>query len=148
MSISKTSSVRPAACRTALFAFGCALSLALVQTPALKAADPAAPQAPAVKAPSLPVTATFEKVAGAERGPYVLKLKNVSQDTLKVTAKILLSVAFHMGSKHWDLPEHAIDPGQVWSIPDLSAGDKITLTAEGFAPLELTVPQGAPEPPR
>jgi hypothetical protein len=140
MSISNTSSTRSAACRTALIALGCACSLAIVQMPALKAADPAAWQPLADKAPSLPLTATFEKVTGAERGPYVLKLKNVSQDTLKVTAKILLSVAFHMGSKHWDLPEHAIDPGQVWSIPDLSAGDKVTLTAQGFAPLELVVP--------
>jgi hypothetical protein len=148
MSISKTSSARSAACRTALIALGCALSLALVQTPALKAADPAAPQAPAVKAPSLPVTATFEKVAGAESGPYVLNLKNVSQDALKVSAKILLAVAFHMDSKARIVPAHVIDPGQVWSIADLAAGDRITLTAEGFSPLELTVPQGTPEPPR
>jgi hypothetical protein len=108
--------------------------------PALKAADAAATPPMAGKAPSLPLTATFDKVVGAEKGPYVLKLKNDSKDAMRVSAKILLSVAFHMGSKHWDLPEHVIDPGQVWSIPDLSAGDKVTITAQGFAPLELVVP--------
>jgi hypothetical protein len=137
--ITNTSSPRSAACRIALIALGCAC-LAIVQMPALKAADAAATTPMAIKAPSLPLTATFDKVVGAEKGPYVLKLKNDSKAELKVTAKILLSVAFHMGSKHWDLPEHVIASGQVWSIPDLSAGDKITVTAEGYAPLELVVP--------
>ena len=108
--------------------------------PALKAADAAAMPPMAGKAPSLPLTATFEKGTAREMGPYVLKFKNDSKDALKVSAKILLSVAFHMGSKNWDLPEHVIDPGQVWAIPDLSAGDKISITAQGFAPLELVVP--------
>ena len=108
--------------------------------PALKAADAAAVPPPADKAPSLPLTATFEKGTATDKGPYVLKLTNTSKDTVKVNAKILLSVAFHMGSKNWDLPEHAIEAGQVWTIPDLSAGDKITVTAPGFAPLELVVP--------
>jgi hypothetical protein len=140
MITSNTSSTRSAACRTALIALGFACSFAIVLLPALRAADSAAvPQAD--KAPTLPLTSTFEKgTAGEKGGPYVLKLTNTSKDSLKVTAKILLSVAFHMGSKHWDLPEHAIDPGQGWSISDLSAGDKITLTAKGFAPLELVVP--------
>jgi hypothetical protein len=139
MITSNISSTRPAACRNALIALGCAFSLALVSMPALKAADAAAVPPPAVKAPSLPLTSTFEKGTAAERGPYVLKLTNTSKDALKVNAKILLSVAFHMGSKNWDLPEHVIGPGQVWTIPDLTAGDKVTITAPGFAPLELTV---------
>ncbi|HUJ42693.1 MAG TPA: hypothetical protein VLW52_03695 [Opitutaceae bacterium] len=144
MSTSQPSSPRSAACRTALFAFACACTLALTPAQAVKAADTAAPAAPAVKAPSLPVTATFDKVANAERGPYVLKVTNNAKDTLKVSAKILLSVAFHMGSKHWDLPEQAIEPGKAWTIPDLTAGDKVTLLAQGYAPLELVVPQGTP----
>ena len=111
-----------------------------MQMPALMAADAAATTPMAGKAPALPLTTTFEKVVGAEKGPYVLKLKNDSKDALKVEAKILLSVAFHMGSKHWDLPEYTIAAGQTWAIPDLSAGDKITVTAQGFAPLELVVP--------
>lgn len=138
--ITNTSSPRSAACRTALIALGCAFSLVLVSMPALKAADTAAVPPMAGKAPSLPLTTTFEKGTAREMGPYVLKLKNDSKDALKVNVKILLSVAFHMGSKHWDLPEHVIDPGQVWTVPDLSAGDKISITAQGFAPLELVVP--------
>lgn len=148
MITSNASSTRSAACRTALIALGCACSLAIVQIPALKAADTAASQPPADKAPSLPLTATFEKVTGAERGPFVLKLKNVSEDALKVSAKILLSVAYHMESKARNLPEHVIDPGQVWTIPDLAAADKVTITAKGFSPLELIVPPGAPDSPR
>ena len=139
MIIPNTSSTRSAACRTALIALGCAFTLALVSMPALKAADAAAVPPPADKAPSLPLTATFEKGTGAERGPYVLKLTNASKDALKVNAKILLSVAFHGDSKARNLPEHVIDPGQTWIIPDLAAADKVIITAQGFAPLELTV---------
>ena len=144
MTMSQISSPRAAAYRTALFAFGCALSLVLVQTAALKAADPAGPDAPAVKARSLPVTTTVEKVANAESGPYVLNVKNTSPDALKVSAKVLLAVAFHMDSKARNVPAHVIDPGQTWKIADLAAGDRIVLTAEGFAALEVTVPQGTP----
>jgi len=101
-----------------------------------------------MKAPSLPVTAVFDKSANAERGPYVLTVTNNAKDTLKVSAKILLSVAFHMGSKNWDLPEQAIEPGKTWTIPELTAGDKVTLLAQGYAPLELIVPKGTAEPPK
>jgi hypothetical protein len=142
MITSNTSSARSTMGRIALLALGCAfaINLAVVQVPAVKAAETAALQPAADKAPALPLTATFEKGTAADKGPYVLKLTNTSKDTVKVSAKILLSVAFHMGSKNWDLPEHAIEAGQVWTIPDLSAGDKITVTAPGFAPLELVVP--------
>lgn len=145
MSISNTSSIRSAACRIALLALGCAFSLALVQMPALKAAALATLQPLADKAPSLPLTATFEKVTGVESGPYVLKLTNVSKDALKVSAKILLSVAYHMESKARIVPAHVIDPGQVWTILDLAATDKVIITAEGFSPLELVVPQSVPD---
>jgi hypothetical protein len=148
MITANTSSTRSATCRTALIALGCACGLAIVQIPALKAADAAALQPLADKAPSLPLTATFEKVTGAERGPYVLKLTNVSKDAVKASAKILLSVAFHMELKARNLPAHVIDPGQVWTIPDLAAADKVIITAKGYAPLELAVPQGTPDPPR
>jgi hypothetical protein len=133
------SSIRPAICRSALIALGCAFSLALIPTAAVKAADTVALQPLATVAPSLPLTATFEKVTGAEKGPFVLKLKNDSKNTIKASAKILLAVAFHSESKARNLPEHAIDAGQVWTIPDLVAQDKVTITANGFAPLELTV---------
>jgi hypothetical protein len=131
-----TSSLR----RAALLALGCAFSLALSQAPALNAADTGTLQPLADKAPALPVTSTFDKVTGGEAGPYVLKLKNTSGDTLKVSAKILLAVAFHADSKARMVPEHAIAAGDTWSIPDLAAGDKVVLTAKGFDPLEIVVP--------
>ena len=128
--IAKTSS----SLRSALITLGCAL-LAMVTVPAMNAADAAKPAA------KLPVTATFEKVTTAEAGPpYVLHLKNESKDALKVSGKVLLSVAFHSSSKARNVPEHVIAAGATFSIGELAANDKVILTAEGFAPLELTVP--------
>ncbi len=130
-----------ALCKTALIALGCALAFAIVPTPALKATESSALQPLAAeKGKSLPVTTSFEKVKGGESGPYVLKLKNVSKDALKVSAKVLLSVAFHADSKARKVPEHVIEAGQVWSIPDLAAADKVIITAAGFDPLEVVVP--------
>jgi hypothetical protein len=140
MIIATLASTRPPLRRIALIALGCAFSLALIPMQTLKGADGAALQPLADKAPSLPLTATFEKVTGGENGPFVLKLKNDSKDAVKVTTKILLSVAFHADSKAKHLPAHTIKAGQVWSIPDLAAADKLILTAEGFAPLEIVVP--------
>ena len=138
MTNSTASSPRSVACRTALIAFGCLLSIVFLQLPALKGAD-AAPSCPACKAPALPLTSTFEKATG-ETGPYLLKLQNSSKDTIKASAKILLSVAFHADNKARILNEQAIAPGQTWTIPGLAAADRVTITARGFCPLELTVP--------
>lgn len=127
--------------KTALITLGCALAFAVAPTPALNAADSAALQSLAAeKGKSLPVTTTFEKVKGGESGPYVLKVKNVSKGALNVSAKVLLSVAFHADSKARKVPEHVIEAGQVWSIPDLAAADKVIIASEGFDPLEVVVP--------
>jgi len=91
-------------------------------------------------APALPVTTSFEKVAGTEGAPYVLMVKNTSQDTLTVTAKVLLSVTFHAENKARNLPAQGIEAGKEWKISDLSADDKVILSAPGFATLEVTVP--------
>jgi hypothetical protein len=124
--------------RTALAALGCAFALGCVQIPA-RAATPTTLTPLDDKAPSLPVTASFAKADG-EDGPYVLSLKNTSDSSIKVSAKILLSVYFHADSKAKIIPEHAIDAGQVWTVSGLAANDKVIVTATGFAPLELTVP--------
>jgi hypothetical protein len=121
-----------------LAALSCALALSFAQAPSARAAGTAALVPMDDKAPSLPLTATFAK-ADADTGPYVLNLKNTSDGALKVTAKILLSVYFHADSKSRNLPDHAIDPGQVWTIPGLAANDRVTISAAGYAPLELTV---------
>jgi hypothetical protein len=126
--------------RAAMIAFGCALGLALSQGTALKAASGAQLRSLDDKAPALPLTATFSKVEGAESGPYVLKLENTSKDTLKVTAQVLTSLPSHANSRTRDVPEHVLEPGQAETIADLAASDKVTVTAPGYAPLELTVP--------
>jgi hypothetical protein len=125
---------------TALIALACAFGLAVVQVPAMKAADTTALRPMDDKAPSLPLSYTFEKVTDGDNGPYLLKLTNTSNDTIKASAQVLLSVASHANTKVRDIPEHAIDPGQVWTIDQLAATDKVTITAKDFAPLELTVP--------
>ncbi len=125
---------------SALMALSCALCLAIVQIPAVKAADAVALRPVEDKAPSLPLSYSFEKVTDGENGPYLLKLKNTSNDAVRASAQILSSVASHENSKVRNIPEHAIDPGQVWTIDELAATDKVTISATGFAPLELTVP--------
>jgi hypothetical protein len=114
-------------------------ALALVQAPAAHATGSATMTALDDKAPSLPVATTFAKSEG-EDGPYVLSVKNTSNSSIKVSAKVLLSVYFHADSKAKNIPEHSIDAGQTWTIPGLAANDKVTLMGTGFAPLELTVP--------
>lgn len=126
--------------RATLSALGCALSLLLIQAPVLRAADTAALSPLDDKAPALPLSPAFEKVANGENGPYVLKLTNISKDSIKAAAQILASVTFHATAKERNIPEQVIDPGQVWTITELAATDKIVISAKGFAPLELTVP--------
>jgi hypothetical protein len=123
----------------ALAALSCALACATAGSPTLHARDAGTLAALDDKAPSLPLTSSFDKSSGDD-GPYILSLKNTSDSSLKVSAKVLLSVYFHADSKARNVPEHVIDPGQVWTIPGLAANDKVVLTAPGFAPLELTVP--------
>jgi hypothetical protein len=122
----------------ALASLGCAFYIA--QVPSARASGTAALVAMDDKAPSLPLTASFDKVADADTGPYILSLKNTSNAEVKVSAKILLSVYFHDDRRSRDIPEHAIGPGEVWTINHLAAADKVTVSAAGFAPLELTVP--------
>jgi hypothetical protein len=121
-------------------ALGCALSLAFVQVPAARAGDTPALRTLDDQAPSLPLSTSFEKGTDPDVGPYILNLKNTSKDAIKISIKIHLSVAFHASTKDRNIPDHVIDPGQVWSVSDLAAGDKVTVSAQGFAPLELTVP--------
>lgn len=131
---------RRALTRPTLIIAGCLFGLALAFAPALQAAPDEAKAKVGEKAQALPLTATFAKDKNAEGPPYTLTLKNVSATTVKVKAKILLAVAFHADNKAKNLPEHAIDAGKDWSIPGLAAQDKVILTAEGHAPLELVVP--------
>jgi hypothetical protein len=124
--------------RLSLVALCTAAAAALIAPTAR--ADAQAPRALDDKAPALPLTVSYDKVSGTEDPPYVLKLKNVSKDPITVSAKVSPSVTFHAVEKTRDVPAHTIDAGQEWSIPGLAASDKVTVTAPGYAPLELTVP--------
>jgi len=126
-------------CRTGLIALGCTLGLAIAGAPAARAADAAAPSRLADKAPSLPVSYTFEKVTEGESGPYELHLKNTSSEALAVDAQVTSSVTFHANAKTRSLSGN-IEPGQVWTVTELAASDKVVVSAKGYAPLELTVP--------
>lgn len=93
------------------------------------------------KAAPLPVSTSFKKVSsGEDRGQSVLRVKNTSHDAIKVAAAIVESVTFHANPKNRTVPEHQIEPGKDWKIEGLARGDKVTLTAAGFEPLEVTVP--------
>ena len=127
------------ASKTALLILGSAFSLALFSTPALRAADPATP--PAAAAKKLPLTAMIEKAAHpAENAPpFILKLKNDSSASIKVSGKVLLSVHAHNMDKARLVPAHVVEAGQTMTITDLAALDKVIVSADGFAPLEIEI---------
>ena len=126
--------------RSASIALGCAFGLVLLQVPAVNAANSPLMLPMADKAPALPVTATFEKVTTDGVNGYSLNLKNVSNDTLKLSVTITPSVTFHANAKVKTLPAYLVEAGQVWTIKGLVAEDKLSISAEGFSVLELTVP--------
>ena len=138
---SNTSSVRPALGSFAAIALGFSLALTLAQAPAMKAAGSVALRPLDDALPALPLTATFDKGDG-DNGPYILSLKNTSGDPIKASGTVALSVASHADKKTRDIPEHVVERGETWTIPGLASGDKVTITAAGVAPLELTVPSG------
>jgi hypothetical protein len=139
MTIPRTSTSRTSSF-AALLALACALVIAAAQTQATAATENAVLRPLADESPSLPVTTTFEKSADADSGPYVLKVLSVAKDTLVVNAKIVASVVSHGDTKERNLPAHTLEVGQTWSITGLAATDKVTLTAKGYASVELTVP--------
>ncbi len=102
--------------------------------------DASAPHRMADKGGVLPVKHTIEKNAAAKptEGPYVVTLTNTSAHVLKLTVKIDMSVAVHNRPKDKDLTQE-LAPGKEWKIDDLAAEDKLTVKAEGFEPLKLTV---------
>jgi hypothetical protein len=127
--------------KLSLLSISCAALLAFAAR-GLNAADlptvqPLADGAPAAAA-ALPLDVKIEKVADKEKA-FVVKLTNHSKDSLKVTAKVLLAVAFHGEERARRIPAHSIDAGKEWSIEDLAFDDHVVVSAEGFAPLEIKV---------
>jgi hypothetical protein len=90
------------------------------------------------KPAAVPVAATFAKAEG-DKGPYVLTLKSTSATTLKVNVVVAESIKSHAkpGQRKND---YTIEAGKSATVEALAAHDKVTVSAEGFAPLELTVP--------
>ncbi|HVZ63996.1 MAG TPA: hypothetical protein VG936_05355 [Lacunisphaera sp.] len=104
------------------------LTLAFVFAPAAQAAEPA-----------LPVTPKIEKTKATDHPPFVLTLKNDSKATLKLSAKVLLSVVAHNADKARAVPAQDVAAGATMKIADLAAMDKVIVTADGYAPLEIEV---------
>jgi len=77
--------------------------------------------------------------SGEAKGTQVLSLKNDSNEAITATATIVQSVTYHANAKTRTLPAHVVAAGEVWKIADLGMGDRITVAAEGFANLEVTV---------
>ena len=93
------------------------------------------------EAPSLPLTASFGMgEPGENGGPHTLTLTNTSEEALTVNATIIWSVVSHNRTKTIELPAQEMAAGGTWVIDDLAAEDRIVLTAEGYAKLELTTP--------
>ena len=121
-----------------LLALACLAGLPFVSVSAL-AIDDTTPQ-PRADAVALPLSHSFEKVESAHGTPFVLKVKNDSKTSLKLSGHVLLSVVNHAMDKARPLPEHTLEAGATWTIPELTADDRVVLKADGYAPLEIRVP--------
>lgn len=89
--------------------------------------------------PALPLTATFEKADGVN-GPYAVTLRNTSGNSIRASGSVSLNVGSTADRKIRDIPEHVVERAETWSIYGLSTGDRVTIEADGFASLALTVP--------
>jgi hypothetical protein len=130
----------PALGRSAVIALGCIFGLPTILVPATGANESGAALRPMDDSlPALPLTGTFEKEDG-DNGPYGLTLKNTSGNSIKASGIVLLNVGSNAYSKTKEVPEHVVARAETWTIYGLSTGDRVTIEADGFAPLTLTVP--------
>jgi hypothetical protein len=125
--------LRPAA------AAACLLGFALFH--GTLASSSAAPALVALddKLPDLPFTSDFSKGDG-DNGPNVLTLKNTGNADIRASGTVALAVASHGDRKTKDIPEKVVGRDESWTITSLASGDKVTITADGYAPLVLMVP--------
>lgn len=129
---------RPVFRSIALLALGGAFAFASLSL--ARAVDTAMLQRLADTAPAAPLKAAFTKDdSGKNEAPYTLTLTNTGAHAVKVAATIDLSVVVHNRPKSRDVAAQTIEPGKTLAIDDLAAGDKVTVTADGYAPLHLTV---------
>ena len=126
--------------RGTVIALGCVLGLAIAHVPASRAGESGAALRPLDDSlPALPLTADFEKADG-NNGPYALTLRNTSGNSIRASGSVLLNVGSDANRKTRDIPEHVVERAETWTIYGLSTGDRVTIEADGFAPLALTVP--------
>jgi hypothetical protein len=111
-----------------------------VSTLALGLVLPVSAQTPAEK-PALPLKVTFERdTSGKNEAPMVVHLANESKQELTVSAHIELSVVVHNRPKTRDVPAQKVPVAGAMTIENLAPEDKITLSAEGYAPMVVVVP--------
>jgi hypothetical protein len=130
--------------KAALLSFA-AISAAVAVPCSSALAAPAAETTPAHpmsdQAAKLPVEHSFAKeTSGDNKGLYTLTLKNTSAKPVKITATVDESVVSHNRPKTRTVTSPSVEPGKTWKIEALAAHDKVTLAADGFAPLQLVVP--------
>ena len=115
----------------------------LAAAPLLRAADHESHSAEK-HGQALPLAASFGKgKAGEHGGPYAVTLKNTGKKDLKLSAKIVQSVAAHNTAKTIDVPAHELKAGDSWTINDLAVEDRVVVTADGYDKLEVVVPPAA-----
>jgi len=125
--------------KAALFLVSSTLAISAATASAAPAPDRTL-QPLADKAMALPVKTSFEKVkAGENGGQFSLKVTNTSKESLKIAVAVVESVTTHSHPKNRTLPAQTVKAGDHVSVDDLAVGDKVTLSAEGFEPLVLTV---------
>jgi hypothetical protein len=90
------------------------------------------------KAP-VPVTVTFEKVAGDE-GPYVATVTNTSSGALTVQISVHQSVKSHNRPANVNHPEVTIAAGGSTTVKELASHDKVKIASKGHTEVEVVVP--------
>ena len=129
----------PSSSLRTLLAGSCLAAAAFLTGSAFAADSTSQPRADQAAA-ALPLSHSFEKSPDGGATPFVLKVKNDSKVTLQLSGHVLLSVVNHAMDKARKLPDHSLAAGQTWTISELTADDKVILSAPGYAPLEIRVP--------
>lgn len=140
MSSSTSSPSHPTFGRAAVIALGIVIGLAIVRVPESRASSNGALLRPLDDSlPALPFTASFGKADG-DNGPFEVTLRNTSGNSIRASGSVSLNVGSNADRKIRDIPEHVVERAETWSIYGLSTGDRLTIEADGFSPLALTVP--------
>jgi hypothetical protein len=130
----------PALVKSTVIAVGCILGLAALPAPTTRAGESDAVLRPLDDSlPALPLSGDFAKADG-DNGPYGLTLKNTSGNPVKASGTVRMNVTPDASTKVRQIAGHVIERAETWTIYGLSSGDKVTIEADGFAPLTLTVP--------